>query len=265
MPVWCTVRQELRAFAGLMVFLHGEWTHAWSPRVLSFDASLSGWGVTEAFFDPELVGAVGRVPERSRFRKLPISTSARSHAMDGGADFVWDPEHESFVRAFCPDVEEAEQMWATAKDFVEIPVDMRQKGDWSPIRWGQWSRAEHITLLEARTAVRAVQHRLGMPDGRRCRLLFLGDNLGCILALSRSRAKDYGMLVQIRRVSAWALARGVRLSFRWIPSEWNTADDPSRLAEAEAVENGLLDDVIGPATRPRTHLSALRPIHRQRA
>ena len=36
MPLWITVRRELRAFAGLMGFLHGDWTHGWSPRVLIF-------------------------------------------------------------------------------------------------------------------------------------------------------------------------------------------------------------------------------------
>ena len=136
-------------------------------------------------------------------------------------------------------------MVATARDFVEIPVDMRQKSDWSPVRWGTWQHAEHITLLEARAAVRAVQHRLQRPDGCHCRMLFLGDNLGCILALSRSRAKDYHLLVQVRKVAAWCLARGVRISFRWIPSEWNTADDPSRLAEAELCDDPALEEALG--------------------
>ena len=52
------------------------------------------------------------------------------------------------------------------------------------------------------------------------------------------------MLVQVRRVSAWLLARGVRVCFRWIPSEWNTADDPSRLAEKIASGTDLLEDVL---------------------
>ena len=63
--VWDNVRRELRAFAGIMVFLHGVWTDGWHPRVTSFDASLTGWGVTEAFFEPEFVGRIGRIPERS--------------------------------------------------------------------------------------------------------------------------------------------------------------------------------------------------------
>ena len=91
-------------------------------------------------------------------------------------------------------------------------------------------------------------------------MLFLGDNLGCILALSRSRAKDYQMLVQVRRVAAWSLARGVRISFRWIPSEWNTADDPSRLAEAAAIADDKLEEILPRRREPKVSAAALRPL-----
>ena len=217
----------------------------------SFNASPTGWGVTESFFDCVLVGRVGRIPERSRFRKLPLSTKAREHALGGHSDFVWDAHHSAFVRACRGESGELEHVWATSRDFIQIPVDLRGKHLWSPVRWGQWSRPEHITLLEARTAVRDVQHRLLQPHGCHCRMLFSGDNLGCILALSRSRAKGYQMLVQVRRVAAWALARGVRISFRWILSEWNIADDPSRLAEAAAIADDELEEILSPPSRPR--------------
>jgi hypothetical protein len=61
-PLWGTVRLELRAFAGLMLFMRGRWWHQWSDTVTSFDASLSGWGVTEAVYPREMVGRIGRVP-----------------------------------------------------------------------------------------------------------------------------------------------------------------------------------------------------------
>ena len=68
--------------------------------------------------------------------------------------------------------------------------------------------------------------------------LFLGNNSGCIIALPRARDQDSKMLVQVRRVVAWLLARLVRGAFRWILGEWNTADDPSRLAGSFAVAGG---------------------------
>ena len=75
-PVWSAVRRELRAFARLMMFFRGEWSETWSSTVTSFDACLTGWGVTEGEFDADMIGRLGRTPERSRFRKLPLSTTA---------------------------------------------------------------------------------------------------------------------------------------------------------------------------------------------
>ena len=73
-------------------------------------------------------------------------------------------------------------------------------------------------------------------------MLFLGDSLVCILALPRARSQDSKMLVQVRRVAAWLLSRLVSGAFRgalrWIPSKWNTADDPSRLAKGFAIAGG---------------------------
>ena len=57
---------------------------------LSLDASLSGWGVTEGEFDTDMIGRLGRTPERSRFQKLPLTTTARDYALGGQNDFVWD-------------------------------------------------------------------------------------------------------------------------------------------------------------------------------
>ena len=53
--------------------------------------------------------------------------------------------------------------------------------------------------------------------------------MSVILACERYRARSFGLLVQIRRIAAYALARGVRLSFRWHPSELNSSDAGSRI------------------------------------
>ena len=175
-------------------------------------------GRDRGLLDPELVGHIGRIPERSQFLKLPLSTKTRSHALEGSSVFVWDANHGAFVCAFVGDSGELEHMWAFSRDFIEIPIDLRP--------------------------VRVVQHRLMQPDGCHCRMLLLGDNLGCMLSLSRSRAKDYFMLVQVVRVAAWCLARGVRITFRWTLSQRNTADDPNRLAEAAVIDDDVLEEML---------------------
>ena len=113
-----------------MAYLHGDWGTDWSEAVTSFDASLTGWGVTQAHFDAKLVGEFGRIAERSRFKKLPIGTSAHDHAMPGHADFVYNSGHVAFVRAEAGASGELEHLWATDLDFVEVLLDLRDQRDW---------------------------------------------------------------------------------------------------------------------------------------
>eukprot|EP00959_Pyramimonas_sp_CCMP1952_P050414 1053443-Pyramimonas_sp.AAC.1 len=67
----------------------------------------------------------------------------------------------------------------------------------------------------------------------------LGDNLGLILSLSKGRCRDPRLLMLHRKAAAWALATKSRFVCRWLPSELNPADGPSRKREPSA-----------PASRP---------------
>ena len=135
--------------------------------------------------------------------------------MSGHTDFVYDSGQDAFVRAEAGASGDLEHMRATDRDFLEVPLDLCDKPDWRPVRRGRWTRPEHITLLEARTAVGAVQHRLLAPHVRNSRMLYLGDDLGCVRALSRACARDFKMPVQVQHVAAWLVARLVRGAFRW--------------------------------------------------
>ena len=60
------------------------------------------------------------------------------------------------------------------------------------------------------------------------RILFLVDGMAVCLAFSTFRAKSVNLLAIIRNFSAWSLSRRIFLAIRWIPSERNSADAPSR-------------------------------------
>ena len=94
---------------------------------------------------------------------------------------------------------------------------------------GRWTRDEAISILEGRALVRAVQVAAEGYSLRSCRLLMLGDNLGVVLGAERSRAHSYPLLSCYRRVAAISLARNMILSHRWIFSEMNSSDEPSRV------------------------------------
>ena len=56
----------------------------------------------------------------------------------------------------------------------------------------------------------------------------LVDNMSCALAFERWRAKTHSFIIQLRRAAAISLFLNLKISFRWIPSEMNPADQPRR-------------------------------------
>eukprot|EP00959_Pyramimonas_sp_CCMP1952_P110517 2312169-Pyramimonas_sp.AAC.1 len=59
-------------------------------------------------------------------------------------------------------------------------------------------------------------------------MLVLGDSLASVSAASRMRAHSRTMLGIMRRIGALSLESGSSFCIRWIPSEYNVADGPSR-------------------------------------
>ena len=77
-PLWDSARRELVAFRGLMPLIRGDWALPWSSRVCLSDASEHGYAVCASVFEEGSVKEIGRVQERSRFRRLG-GHSARAH------------------------------------------------------------------------------------------------------------------------------------------------------------------------------------------
>ena len=73
--------------------------------------------------------------------------------------------------------------------------------------------------------------------GCHLRQLLIGDNLGICLSFERSRSKDYELLTQIRQFSAYCLARDIHVAVRWVPSEFNASDEPSRDWEPKLLDS----------------------------
>ena len=90
---------------------------------------------------------------------------------------------------------------------------------------------ENILILEARSALRAIERLAACEPGRNLRQLLLVDNLGLALSMDRCRSKNFKLLAILRRVSSLRLCKNIRLAVRWIPSEANPADAPSRIYE----------------------------------
>ena len=75
-----------------------------------------------------------------------------------------------------------------SEDFPEVNAELLDFKRWTPRVWGARQYKENILLLEARVLLKAVRRIVLSNFGGFARLIFLGDNLGVILAVERCRA-----------------------------------------------------------------------------
>eukprot|EP00435_Cladocopium_sp_Y103_P029361 s335_g7.t1 len=245
--LWASVREELESFIGGMIFLQSDWWRKWNPLVSCSDSSLSGYGVSTSYWPPEAVASAGRIMERSRFRKLGAH-SARDSALTS-AGFVKD-EVTGLWRDRAIGDEEYLQLagWSLNKDFQEIPAYLLKRELWTPRLWGRWDFHENILVLEGRALVKSLKRIALTKFGCHIRQLLLVDNLSVALSFDRCRCRDFKLLRQIRRFCAYLLARNISASIRWVPSELNNSDIPSRYHSDEPSK--LLTDQIPDARKP---------------
>lgn len=239
--LWRTVREELVCFKGLMIYLHSDWWRGWNGMVSCSDSSTTGYGVSTSFWDPAVVARCGRTLERSRFRKLGAH-SARDSALTS-AGFIRD-EITGKWRSHCMEDQEYLEAsgWSINHNFEEVPASMLHKELWQPKLWGKWEYPDNIVVLEGRALVKSLKRIALTTFGHSIRQLLLVDNLSVALAFDRCRSRDYKLLKQIRRFCGYLLSRNISASIRWVPSELNNSDEPSRYFSDEPSK--LLTDSI---------------------
>ena len=211
-------------FAALLYLACSDRTTPWSSVGYQSDSSSAGWGVKTTRWPLSAVQECGRLSEGQCLRSA-AGHSAREAALgaaglrkqDGG--WTCDPG---------PLEDEITDYWEVNPEFKEGDAAGLRESLWHTVRMGQWQRVEDIMLLEARACEKGVQRLVCGVYGLKIRQLFLLDNMSLVLCLSRGRARSFEVLVVIRKIYSYCMARGVRPYFRWIPSELNSSDDPSR-------------------------------------
>eukprot|EP00435_Cladocopium_sp_Y103_P068349 s90_g31.t1 len=223
--LWQSVVEELRAFQGCLFLTVQEWDRQWHCLVGSSDSSLSGYGVCHSWWPRDQVAKAGRTLERSRFRRQDAH-SARESALSAAGLVNVDGKWCAGGRKDLEQLHEAG--WETVQDFPEIPSSGLRRELWVPKMWGRWFHKEGILLLEARTLLKGLKRIAFTRWGHSLRQLLLCDNMSVVLAVERFRAKNFKLLVVIREIAAVCFARNIHLAIRWIPSELNISDEPSR-------------------------------------
>ena len=103
-----------------------------------------------------------------------------------------------------------------------------EKGRWRVVVTVDWQHDEHNNVTEARTALLAIRRQARRMGAWGHRVLVIGDSQVTIGVLAKGRSSSWGLLRQCRKLAALHLGLGITLVMRYIPTDRNLADGPSR-------------------------------------
>ena len=115
------------------------------------------------------------------------------------------------------------------KHFHEIDLVKGNPLEWKVVHSAAHGLKEHINITEGRALLHAIHHRIRSGASLGKRLLFLVDNMALCLAVNKGRSSKASLKGILREIASISLATGCKITCRWIPSELNVADKPSRL------------------------------------
>ena len=208
--LWASVKRELSIVLALLPLANSKCFYPFDPVVYCSDACEYGHGTCRSEWDVETVKNVCSIRERWRFLD-PDAIHARDHALQN--------ELNSHLFDSCKE-----------RPFDEVPPHLCESQHWQVLTARKFNRQENILILEGRALMWALKRKLRDVDSIGKRHLFLVDNLALALSVEKGRSSA-GVNNILRSWCANILASSVRAYVRWIPSENNPADRPSRLFE----------------------------------
>ena len=231
------VLRELYQAKSILPLLRCDVHSEWSSLVHCSDASLDGIGVCSAHFDPGTIHSIGTQAERWRY-KVEGGLNARYRSLIEKSEAVDDIVEDPVVcdpDPMCSDEVDLDPMWSHLENpcdptlrFDEVPDEVCDPKKWKVVHGRKFYRKEHITKIEGRALRLAVRHALRSQSNFNRRLLFLVDNMSLCLAICKGRSSSPLLIGAAQEIAALSLASGCRVVCRWIASERNPADGPSR-------------------------------------
>jgi len=127
-----------------------------------------------------------------------------------------------------------------------------------------WSHEEHNNVLEARAALMVLRHVARRPSGYKKRVLVFTDSLVTLGIFEKGRSSAPVFLHLCRRAVAVVVSSRMLVYWRYVPSELNYSDGPSKgeppgVAKDTAAahkERGISDRLLRFLPSPAAGLSA---------
>ena len=195
--------------------MESDWARPWLPGVLASDASLSGYGVAQSFWNPSDVATVGRIAEVRRWRCGAVL--ARRHAFESAGSRVdscsGEVLRDCFGRPIPLDPELAEKIasesWETDPSFPEVPSRLLSSHSWIKVMADTWFFDVDIVRLEAQALLEAAERSAHSQVVHDCRMLLLSDKISIVLCFTRGRSRDLRLHSQVSRfASVWRATSG---------------------------------------------------------
>ena len=206
-----SVLGELRQALALVPLVRADLRRPVCPALLQTDACSTGAAAVYSTTNP--LADLRREVSRPR---AVVSEGDGACCADGApaADEVLDPR--------------AARRGARAVAAFDASVD---PSDWKVAvqrTYGHHYRSKHINVKEAAAIVDGVRWASRTSRFRRCRLVLQSDSAVAVGALRKGRSSAPELLRQCRRLAAVTLASALALELRWLPTDRNMADRPSR-------------------------------------
>ena len=216
--LWPTVITELQCVIGIAPLLWSSIASKWCPKVMVSDASMGGMGVCTTVINNEPLLdrlAYCRGTELSQLQSIvPSSATEQCPAPTG------DTTQQS-LESYRDDC-----MNNLARDNVLVVGDVDVK--WQVVVATPWRAIEHINSYELRSSSTALRWLLSHPGVTGKRVMLLSDSQVAVGCMSKGRSSSHVLLRRMRNIASHVMASGIHVYCRWIPSELNPADEPSR-------------------------------------
>ncbi len=235
--LWPAVRKELVWVSSLLPLFRMRISCGWANDITASDSSTWGLGVCCRKLDQDIVKQLGGQTERWRFR-FQDAMQARKRALHRSYDSLGDSKNEFESNAESPHERpppphgHSTSAFIVDQGFHDIPIDILNPKDWQVVWSRPWKYKANILNTEARALTWSIEHLLRANRCINKRLLCLSDNMPLVLGCGKGRARSGHLLAPLRRIAALCLATGSKVSTRWVVSEHNVADKPSRSVSA---------------------------------
>ena len=220
--LWKSCLKEIGWIMVLLPFARCQLDLPWSTQLTISDACVTGVALCSLDVNVGDARSIGEIAERSRFKCSPPSWNARTRALS-----QLDPFHRRRHRGACNSTTNS-FAYLLDEGFTEVLTRLSCHPDWSSRFNMRVTHASKIVCLEGKGVFLAARDKLRASTHFCVRHVHLGDNLGNELMIEKGRGVSLSLFLMCRRLCVLTAASGCCFHHRWVPSEHNAADSPSR-------------------------------------